>query len=71
MSETYEGWIVRVVNCDGVDCWLGRRVYRSYQSALTVKRNLTENNPLNPQGYKRVYIVAACINDCRTALDIV
>ena len=64
------GYIVRVVREDG-DFWLGTRVYLKLASAQVVRRNLTENNPLNPQRYLRVYIVPATQEQRKSALSVI
>jgi hypothetical protein len=61
--ENKFGYIVRVANKHG-DFWLGQRVYKSYDSALTVK-----HNHMDAGRYTRVYVIPATDDQLHSALS--
>ena len=59
------GYIVRVVTKQGQDCWLGQRVYTSYDAVLCVKHNVQDSNR-----YARVYVLPATKDQRNSALSV-
>jgi hypothetical protein len=66
MDNDPNGYIVRVETKHGEDCWLGQRVYLSYDSAVIVKHNVMDSGR-----YRRVYVRIATLEQRAYALSVV
>ena len=64
MDNEY-GYLIQVTR-NGETAWLGRRIYMSYASALTVKHNLQDT-----KWYEKIMVLNANHEDFHSAHDTV